>query len=514
MTDIKKICLVFIVLLAALQLYGQVSPKREMRAAWIATVMNIDWPTEKGMPVPEQQQEFIALLDQLQDVGMNAVIVQVRPTADAFYASSFDPWSEYLTGSQGKPPDPYYDPLTFMIQQARLRGMEFHAWFNPYRVSMKAEFSPSAEHVFNKHRDWFLMYGGKWYFDPGHPDAREYVLNTLLETVRHYDLDAVHFDDYFYPYRVAGEAFTDDSTYARYGAHVFEDRDDWRRANVDYFIETLSARIKLEKPHVKFGISPFGVWRNKTKDPRGSDTQAGQTNYDDLYADVLKWLEQGWIDYIAPQVYWHIGFDKAEYKTLVKWWSENSYGRHVYIGQGIYRVGEKGWEDPDEIVNQLSYNRSLQRVGGSMFFSAKVFMQNKRGVNEQLKRFYGARALVPRMEWKSSGRIHPPQLRDVKGSPSTGLTLQWTDSASTHSAWYVIYRYNGLFPGSQEDASSIVAVVPREPTARQIWTDTRAKKRATYTYLISSADRLYNESLTGNAITIKTKGRKRIVNGR
>lgn len=267
---------------------AQTYPKRELRAAWIATVMNIDWPSQKGLSVQQQQEEFVKLLDTLQNIGMNAVIVQVRPVADALYPSSFEPWSEYLSGTQGQSSKPYYNPLVFMIQQARQRGLEFHAWFNPYRASMKEGFVSAGNHPMRKHPEWFLQYGGKFYYDPGHPEAQEFVLQSIMETVKHYDLDAVHFDDYFYPYRIANVEFPDSCSYDAYGINTFANKDDWRRHNVDFFVQELSRRIKAEKPHLKFGISPFGVWRNIDKDSTGSETQAGQTNYDDLYADVLK----------------------------------------------------------------------------------------------------------------------------------------------------------------------------------------------------------------------------------
>jgi uncharacterized lipoprotein YddW (UPF0748 family) len=260
---------------------GQYQDKRELRAAWITTVMNIDWPSKKGLMAQQQQAEFVTILDSLKALGMNAIVVQVRPAADAFYPSSFEPWSEYLSGTQGQHPQPYYNPLTFMIEQARLRGMEFHAWFNPYRASMQPDFVPAADHPAVNHPEWFLQYGGKLYYDPGHPQAREFVLQSIMETVRHYDLDAVHFDDYFYPYRIANKEFPDSCSYADYGKSRFANKDDWRRDNVDLFVAELSKRIRKEKPHLKFGISPFGVWRNIAKDSLGSNTQAGQTNYDD-----------------------------------------------------------------------------------------------------------------------------------------------------------------------------------------------------------------------------------------
>jgi uncharacterized lipoprotein YddW (UPF0748 family) len=399
MNNKKLLVLAMVMLVYPGRYAGAQHLKRELRAAWIATVVNIDWPSQKGLSTQRQQEEYVTLLDTLKAVGMNAVIVQVRPVADAFYPSSYEPWSEYLSGTQGKHPEPYYNPLAFMIAEARKRGLEFHAWFNPYRVSMNDKWMFSGDHPIYRHPEWFVRYGGKWYYDPGHPEAQQFVLQSIMETVKHYDLDAVHFDDYFYPYRIAHENFPDSCSYEAYGIHAYPNRDDWRRENVNFFVRELSSRIKSEKPHVKFGISPFGVWRNNDKDPAGSATRAGQTNYDDLYADVLTWLREGWIDYITPQLYWPIGFAVADYTVLLEWWSRHTYGKHLYIGQGIYRLGAKGWENHEELNNQLALNRSNPQVKGSMYFSAKFFLQDKDGLNARMKQVNRYPALVPPMEW-------------------------------------------------------------------------------------------------------------------
>jgi uncharacterized lipoprotein YddW (UPF0748 family) len=498
-------------ILISIEVSAQVSPKRELRAAWIASVVNIDWPSKKGLTAQEQQDEYVKLLDHLQSLGMNAVVMQIRPVADAFYPSSYEPWSEYLSGSQGKAPDPYYNPLTFMIEQARQRGLEFHAWFNPYRASMVEGFVPFRNHPLIKNPDWFVQYGGKWYYDPGNPKAREFVLNSIMETVKHYDLDAVHFDDYFYPYRIAKVEFPDDKSYEQYGKNDFANKDDWRRRNVDYFVEELSKRIKEEKPHVKFGISPFGVWRNQDKDPKGSKTQAGQTNYDDLFADVLKWLEKGWVDYITPQIYWHIGFEKAEYKTLVDWWTKNSFGRHVYIGQGAYRVGEKGWEDPFELINQINYNRSIKDLHGSMFFSAKTFIQNQYEINDKIKNIYSNKALVPDMKWIPSEAPGAPSLIEAKGSPDKGLILRWTDNPPKTASYYVIYRFKKGEEIDYENPKYILTIVQRKPYQQQEWLDRQIDKKSEYLYAITAVNRLHIESALSNSFNVKTSGARKEV---
>ncbi|WP_226336127.1 glycoside hydrolase family 10 protein [Echinicola marina] len=514
MSIIKRIpCLLLFLIFSILEISevnAQQAPKRELRAAWIATVENIDWPSKKGLAAAQQQAEYVALLDTLKAAGMNAIIMQIRPTADTFYPSSYEPWSAYLTGKQGKDPEPYYNPLSFMIREAKKRGLEFHGWFNPYRASNSKDFIPSAGHPLIQHPEWFVQYGGKWYYDPGIPKAQEFVLQSIIEVVKHYEMDAVHFDDYFYPYKIANEVFPDSSSFAKYGQR-FDDIEDWRRNNVDYFVEELSKRIKAEKPFMKFGISPFGVWRNKSKDPKGSDTQAGQTNYDDLYADVLKWLREGWLDYITPQIYWHIGFELAEYKTLVEWWAENNYGKHVYIGQGIYRVGQKGWEDENEIVNQINYNRTFPEVKGSMFFSARTIAGNKENINSQLAKAYASPALPPTMPWIDPSAPSSPKNLQARGNPERGITLNWTANLEGDISYFVIYRFE---EGEVIDISKpnhIVGIVQKDAYPLQSWQDNEIKKRSKYTYCITTVDRLHNESKASLPLEIITKGKRRTI---
>ena len=497
-------------LFAAICTHAQHWPKRELRAAWITTVMNIDWPSKKGLTVNEQQAEYVTLLDTLKRIGMNAVIVQVRPAADAFYPSSYEPWSEYLSGAQGSPSAPYYNPLTFMIEEARRRGLEFHAWFNPYRASLHANMVYADNHPIRKHPEWFVEYGGKYYYDPGHPEARQFVLASIMETVKHYDLDAVHFDDYFYPYRIANLQFPDSCSYMEHGSN-FESKDDWRRANVDFFVQELSRRIKAEKPHLKFGISPFGVWRNIDKDPTGSNTRAGQTNYDDLYADVLKWLREGWIDYVTPQLYWHIGFDRADYRVLAEWWSRHTYGKHLYIGHGAYRIGGEGWKDPEELHNQVRMNRQYQGIVGSMYFSAKVFLQNRDSINRRMEQIYRYPSLVPVMDWLPSDTPVRPVIKNISGNPKTGLVLQWEDSAPSSSSYYIVYRFADDEPVNLEDATRIAAIIRRSAYPEQSWIDHGVAKRRTYKYAITAVSRLHRESDASEVEVVRTRGARRSV---
>lgn len=375
-------------------------PNNEFRAAWIATVANIDWPNKGSIDPAKQRQEYVQLLDMHQRNGLNAVIVQVRPAADAFYPSPYEPWSEWLTGLQGRPPVPFYDPLQFMISEAHKRGMEFHAWLNPYRAVFNINTTQVAKtHITKLFPDWFVNYAEKKYFDPGNKNAQQFVVNIVRDMVKRYPVDGVHFDDYFYPYRIPGKEFPDQKTFQVFGEGMT--RDEWRRSNVDSIIRQLAIAIKAEKPWVKFGISPFGVWRNNDKDPRGSATKAGQTNYDDLYADILLWLEEGWIDYVAPQLYWEFGHKAAPFEVLLDWWSKNTYGKHCYIGLGMYRAGSNAaWKDRQQLPRMIQAVRNTPNMQGVIYFSSKSFEKNPNGWSDSLRlNYYRQPASIPSMEW-------------------------------------------------------------------------------------------------------------------
>lgn len=362
--------------------------RAEMRAVWIATVSNIDYPSRPTINSDIQKEEFIRLADLHKNNGMNTLVVQIRPATDAFYPSPYEPWSQWLTGRQGQPPVPYYDPLKFMIEETHKRGMEFHAWMNPYRAVFNINGSSIApSHITNVHPEWFLTYGDKKYFDPGNKEVQQYVTAVVKDVVSRYAIDAIHFDDYFYPYRIAGREFPDWSTYSKYGNGM--SKDNWRRSNTDSIIVKLSKAIKEENKKCQFGISPFGIWRNSDKDPRGSNTKGGQSNYDDLYADILLWLRNGWIDYVAPQLYWEIGHKVADYTTLLDWWNKNTYGKNCYIGIGIYRAGSNAeWRDKTQLPRQIAQLRERENINGMMFYSSKIFERNPNGWNDSLRLNY------------------------------------------------------------------------------------------------------------------------------
>ena len=381
--------------------FASAQTKPEFRGVWVATVDNIDWPTKGNYNSDSQKVEFIKLLDMHKRNGMNAMIVQVRPVTDAFYPSQYEPWSEFLTGTQGKPPAPYYDPLEFMITETHKRGMEFHVWMNPYRAVFNINKSSiAATHITRIHPEWFLTYGDKKYFDPGNKEAQEYLTDVVKDVVSRYAIDAIHFDDYFYPYKIPGKEFPDNKTYQRYGNGM--SRDDWRRSNTDSIISKLSVAIKKINPKCQFGISPFGVWRNIDKDPvNGSKTTGAQTNYDDLYADILLWLRKGWIDYVAPQLYWEFGHKIAPYEVLLDWWGKHTYGRNCYIGLGIYRANSNtAWKDTTQLPRMIEALRNTPNIQGMIFFSSKTKKKNPNGWNDTLRlNYFKEPAKTPEMNW-------------------------------------------------------------------------------------------------------------------
>ena len=361
----------------------KITKSKELRGVWVASVSNIDWPSKKGLSADQQKREFLTILDNVKKWNMNAVFVQVKPTSDAFYPSKYSPWSEYLTGTQGV--NPGYDPLKFMVEESHKRGIEFHAWFNPYRLSTSSSRDRlSSDNIGHKRPEWTVAYGGQLYLNPGIPEVNDYVVNSIVEVVKNYDIDGVHMDDYFYPYKVKNQEYPDSEQFRKYGSK-FSSVADWRRNNVNTLVEKLHKAIKKEKKNVEFGISPFGVWRNSSTDPiRGSETKAGVQNYDDLYADILLWMNKGWIDYVAPQIYWNQGHRSAEYNTLVKWWSKyaGQSNTNLYIGQAAYKINE--WKDAKELINQINFNRNYPEVKGSIFFSYKSLLTNPKNVTNSL----------------------------------------------------------------------------------------------------------------------------------
>ena len=404
--------------------------EREFRGVWIATVTNLDWPSRRDLTAEEQRAELVALLDRAAALGFNAVIFQVRPAAEVFYESPYEPWSEYLTGAMGRAPDPPYDPLAFAIEEAHARGLELHAWFNPFRVRLNTATSPAAPgHISVTRPELVRRYAGHLWLDPGDPAAHDYVMAVILDVVRRYDVDGVHLDDYFYPYpefdaRRRPVEFPDDATYAAYvraGGRL--DRANWRRANVDAFVERLGREIRREKPHVRLGISPFGIWR-----PDHPPGTRGFDPYAYLYADSRRWLAEGWVDYLAPQLYWQTGSPGQDFATLLRWWAEqNERGRHLWPGIIPRRVGPRsaggqGWRT-GEILEQIRLARLQAGVSGTIQFSIGPLAENRDGLADGLARGpYRTPALVPPTPWLADGPPPGEPMVIVRGGDA-GRTL-------------------------------------------------------------------------------------------
>lgn len=386
-----------ILLALSLGLLIPVNAQITFRGAWIATVANIDWPSEQAVGNTEMQQsEMISLLDSLESIGINAIVFQVRPTSDALYHSEFEPVSHWLTGKQGSWGEQTpWDPLAWTIEKAHERHMEVHVWLNPYRVNLaKTDISQLAkDHVMRQHPEWFWEYNKQWYFDPGLDITREWICTVVGDIVDRYDVQAIHMDDYFYPYPSGKLQLPDTKTFEKH-PRGFTDIRDWRRNNVNMAIEEISRTIHECKPEVEFGISPFGVWRNIARDSTGSKTQAGITNYDDLYADIRLWIKNGWIDYVLPQLYWEIGKKVADYELLAHWWANEVKGTKckLYIGMAPYRLeGAKSttaWGTGNEIGRQMRLNRTIEQISGECFYSTKPLLRNPRNVCDTIKTIY------------------------------------------------------------------------------------------------------------------------------
>ena len=396
----KYIILVAILALSLVGRAGEGFPI-SFRGAWIATVANIDWPSAETVGNTEAQQaEMKWVLDSLQAIGINAIVFQVRPTADALYLSEYEPISHWLTGKQGSWGDSQlpWDPLEWTIEQAHERGMEVHVWLNPYRVNLaKTDTSMLApNHIFRRHPEWFWEYNKQWYFDPGLDVTRDWICTIVQDLVDRYDVQAIHMDDYFYPYPVGRKELPDTETFKKY-PRGFDNIADWRRNNVNLAIEDIIRTIHECKPEVEFGISPFGVWRNASVDSTGSATQAGITNYDDLYADIRLWIRNGWIDYVLPQLYWEIGKKVADYEVLAHWWANEVKGTSckLYVGMAPYRLEEpkanakaNAWSTGNEIQRQMELNRTIPEISGECFYSTRPLLRNPRGVCDIIRLIY------------------------------------------------------------------------------------------------------------------------------
>lgn len=410
---------------------------RELRGAWVASVWNIDWPSQRSLTPAQQQAEFIALVDKLQAMHFNTLVFQVRPEGDAFYASTLEPWSYWLTGTQGKAPEPFYDPLEFAIAQCHQRNIELHAWFNPYRARTSANTVNVRPHLAATHPDVVYPWGNQLWMDPGAKVVQDRTYAVIMDVVKRYDIDGIHLDDYFYPYPISGQTFPDDKTYQAYrAAGGTLALADWRRDNVNQLIQRIASGIRATKPHVKFGISPFGIYR-----PGQPPQIKGLDAYDQLYADSLKWLQQGWVDYLAPQLYWRIDPPAQSYSALLTWWvDQNTQRRHLYPGNNLALLVEAS-QDTSEIERQIEITRQLQPklAGGNLFYSMKSLAANRSGIGDRLKTaLYKLPSLAPVMPWLPGTPPPPPRAIWVRQR-----TVFWMAATPQVRAWSLYRQGDG-----------------------------------------------------------------------
>ncbi len=397
--------------------YEKNTPEKEFRGFWVATVVNIDWPKNKLDSGEKQKRDFIAILDFYKKLNFNAAIVQIRTAGDAFYPTNKAPWSKYLSGKEGLAPIEFDDPLVWMIEETHKRNMEFHAWLNPYRATFDLDTLALANsHDFYQHPNWMVKYGKKYYYNPGLPAVQDKFSNIVKEVVANYEIDAIHFDDYFYPYKIKGQVFNDSVTYQSYGLPN-QELGDWRRSNVDSLVRKVHKTIKETKSWVQFGISPFGVWKNKTTDVNGSDTQAGQTTYEDLYADPLLWMEKGWLDYLVPQAYWSMDYPRASYRKIALWWANIMQRTNLYMGNGPYKIKnnpDRAWDKKNEIPNQVLLARDVDNISGNVFFSAKSLMNKHHKVVRKLRKIYMRPSQNPTPKSKMERTLTIPKINSLE----------------------------------------------------------------------------------------------------
>lgn len=489
--------------------------KYEWRAVWISTVNNIDWPSQPGLGSEQQKQELIEYLDLFKSLHFNAVVLQIRPTADAFYRSEYEPWSVYLTGDQKQPPVPFYDPLQFAVEQAHKRGLELHAWLNPYRITQDTSNlkDVSPEHLYRTRPELFVKHGKKCYFDPAWPESRDFVATVVKDIVRRYDIDGIHFDDYFYP----DNNFNDSVSFSIHNrGYAPEDKMAWRRENVNLMVEQISKAVKEVKPYVKFGISPYAVWRNKREDPRGSDSQSyGYTNYDNLHADVLAWMENKWVDYILPQFYFNIGYEKLDFVMIKDWWVENAYGIPLYAGLGSYRLSPDAkipaYRSSREIADQLDTIRATPYYGGVCFFTANNLKNNLLEMNTVIQKKFRYPAIPPAIlpdDQRYSTPVAPSGLfSDITTNSEKSKEVKLSWSPYPGSYLFVIYRAKKGEKPNISDPANIVEITGGDNYI------CRGENVADYDYYITALSRYAKESepvlVKKQNIITKTLKRKR-----
>jgi len=490
------------------------SSNRHLRATWICTVINMDWPTKEVLKaqgyeerIQKSKDELCAILDRSVELNLNAVFFQVSPEGDAFYKSDLVPWSRYLTGTFGR--DPCFAPLEFAIEEAHKRNLEIHAWFNPYRVSMDTKDATKAslnveKSVYKEHLEWIRTCGGRFVLDPGIPEARHWVTDRIMEVLNGYDVDGIHFDDYFYTEGIEGE-LKDKETYEKYNKGQFSNIGDWRRNNTYLLIKEVSEKVRTAKPWVKFGVSPSAIWGNK-KDghPDGSNTNTTYTNYEKCFADTKKWVKEELLDYIAPQIYFTFSYQRASYSELANWWANVCKGKnvHLYIGQALYKVNDdsdqdfKGTNAVKEFSRQLQLNSSTPQITGSIMFRYSNFNDSGKAdvVNSILGGAWSSKALIPAMPWKG-GKAPSTAQNGKLAVLSKGLNISWTDTDSS-TAYYAVYRLNKAdVRAGQSNSYKLVGTIRKDSLiSRQEFTDLGTSDAQNTVYLVTSLDRLHNES--------------------
>ena len=454
--------------------------EREFRAVWVATVDNIDFPSRKGLSPDEQKKGLLAILDLTQTLRLNAVIFQVRPMADAVYKSELEPWSEFLTGQMGRGQD--FDPLEFLVTEAHKRGILVHAWFNPYRAYHPAARTISENHISKLHPEFIRQYGRYMWFDPSDTGGQQWSLNVIKDVVRRYDIDGVHFDDYFYPYKEKDGAgkdidFPDEKNWQAYVASGGKlSRDDWRRQNVNTFIETVGREIKKIKPEIVYGISPFGIWQ-----PDAAKGITGFNAYTELYADSRKWVQDGTVDYLAPQLYWETSRKGQSFRVLLDWWrTQNIKGRFIWPGVAVYRIGSTPTFTVDEIANQIDYTRQHPETNGAIFFSEKSLRNDLGDIQKELReKIYKRDALIPQFSWINALPIKAPRVNITRDSQYIRAT--WAEQGGRKAFWFIIYA-------KDKDGWSY-SIVPATEHSISLTASRKIEK-----IIVTSVDRLGNES--------------------
>lgn len=475
----------FVLLNTGISFAGTDSSTREFRGVWIATVENISWPSEKGLPVETQKEELLKLLDTATALHLNAVVLQVRPEGDAIYDSKLEPWSRYLSGTEGQAPEPYYDPLAFAVEECHKRCLELHAWFNPYRASLSTKTQHALLHISNSHPELVHTFGKLLWMEPGDPEVRKHTVDVIMDVVKRYDIDGVHFDDYFYPYDIAPKnPFPDDAVYGKYTAGGGTlNLDDWRRDNINQMVKEVYEGIKKEKPWVKFGIAPFGIWQ-----PGNPPGIVGLNSYNELYSDSRKWLQEGWVDYLSPQLYWKIAPPQQSYPNLLSWWvKQNSDGRNIYPGNNIEKVGNKSksWS-ASEIIEQINLTRKLG-AQGNILWSIKPLMRNSGGLSDALsKESYRSPAIVPEMPWLDNTTTGAPQNVSLQVVNQTKIQLKW-NPADDNKIWrWAVYKK------TESGNWQLLTVLPVSQTSYEETYVPNAKDKSSYA--VTALTRLANES--------------------